>query len=195
MNENKFLNEEKYQKTEKKITIIALLILVIGLCIGGFLIYNGVAKPGTSKVEELKVALEAKKSELESKGVRYNEFARYTDGDEYSLKVITKALDPSFSNCSFDEYKNNSLTKDYCAAKNSTGFFASSVFILLGVFVCILTCIISGSTFMIAKRRKMLAFQVQQVMPVAKEGIEEMAPTAGKAAEEIARGIKKGFKD
>ena len=46
MAERKYLNEEKYQKTEKKLTVIAVLILVIGLCIGGFLIYRGIAKPG-----------------------------------------------------------------------------------------------------------------------------------------------------
>ena len=32
-------------------------------------------------------------------------------------------------------------------------------------------------------------------MPVAKEGIEKMAPAVGNAAEEIARGIKEGLKD
>ena len=32
-------------------------------------------------------------------------------------------------------------------------------------------------------------------MPIAKEGIDEMAPTIGNAAKEIAKGIKKGLKD
>ena len=195
MAENKYLNEEKYQKAEKSITLVAILVLVVGLCIGGFLIYKGVAKPGTSKVEELKVQLEAKKSELESKGVKYNEFAKYSDGEEYELKIITKALDPSFPNCEFDEYKNNSITKEYCAAKNSTGDFASTGSTMFGASICIATCMISGFIFMVAKRRHILAFQAQQVMPVAKEGIDEMAPTIGKAAGEIAKGIKKGLND
>ena len=64
MNENKFLNEEKYQKTEKSITIIAIIILLVGLCIGGYLIYNGVAKPKTSNVDVLEGKLEQKKKEL-----------------------------------------------------------------------------------------------------------------------------------
>jgi len=195
MAENKYLNEEKYQKAEKSITLVAILVLVVGLCIGGFLIYKGVAKPGISKVEELKVQLEAKKSELESKGVKYSEFAKYSDGEEYELKIITKALDPSFPNCEFDEYKNNSITKEYCAAKNSTGDFASTGSTMFGAFICIATCMISGFIFMVAKRRHILAFQAQQVMPVAKEGIDEMAPTIGNAAGEIAKGIKKGLND
>lgn len=195
MSENKYLNEEKYQKAEKSITLIAILVLVIGLGIGGFLIYKGIAKPGTSKVEELKVVLETKKSELESKGVKFSEFSKYSDGEAYDLKIITKALDPSFNNCAFDEYKNNSITKEYCAAKNGTGEFASIGSIMIGAFICIATCMISSFIFMIAKRRHILAFQAQQVMPVAKEGINEMAPTIGNVAGEIAKGIKKGLKD
>ena len=194
MEEKKYLNEEKYQKTVKSITLVAILVLVVGLCLGGFLIYKGVFKPETSKVEELKVQLETKKNELEAKGIRFNTFAKYSDGEEYDLKIITKALDPSFDNCAFDEYKNNSITKEYCVAKNNISDFASTGSIMFGAFICIATCMISGSIFMVSKRRQMLAFHVQQVMPVAKEGVEEIAPTLGKAAEEIAKGVKKGIK-
>ena len=53
----------------------------------------------------------------------------------------------------------------------------------------------SSFVFMVAKRRGIYVFQVQQVMPVAKEGINEMAPTLGNAAGEIAKGVKKGLDD
>lgn len=195
MTENKYLNEDKYQKTEKTISLVAILLLVVGLCIGGFLIYKGVAKPGTSKVEELKVVLETKKSELESKGVKFSPFTGYSDGESYDLKIITEALDPSFNHCAFDEYKNNSITKEYCAAKNSTGKFASNRSTMIGVFICISTCMISGFIFAVSKRRHILAFQTQQAMPIAKEGINEMAPTIGNVAGEIAKGIKQGLND
>lgn len=195
MAENKYLNEEKYQKAEKSITLVAILILVIGLCIGGFLIYKAVAKPGTSKMEDLKVQLENKKNELEAKGIKFDSAAEYSDGEEYDLKIITNALDPSFDHCAFDEYKNNSITKEYCTAKNSTGDFANIVSIMLGVFICIATCMISVFVFIFAKQRHIVAFQAQQVMPVAKESIDEIAPTIGNAAGEIAKGIKKGLKD
>lgn len=195
MTENKYLNEEKYQKAEKKITLVAILVLVIGLCVGGFLIYNGIAKPGAGKVEDLKVKLENKKSELESKGIKYSSFAKYSDGEVYDLMIITNALDPGFEYCEFSEYKNNSLTKEYCSAKNSIDDFASTGFILFGAFICIASFMISLSIFFIAKRRQILAFSAQQVMPIAKEGIDEMAPTIGNAAGEIAKGIKKGLSD
>ena len=53
----------------------------------------------------------------------------------------------------------------------------------------------SGSIYMIAKRREILAFSTQQVMPVVKEGIEKMTPTVSKSVEEITRSVKKGLKD
>ena len=61
----------------------------------------------------------------------------------------------------------------------------------LGFFV---TAIGIGITI-IAHKREITAFTTQQVMPVAKEGINEMAPTIGNAAGEIAKGIKEGLKD
>ena len=195
MDEKKYLNEEKYQKAEKKITFLAVIVLVLALCLGGFLIYRGVAKPGTSKISELKEVLESKKKDLEDKGVQYNPSAKYDDGEAYELKIITEALDPSFNHCAFDEFKNNDITREYCAAKNSTSQFATSSSIMFGAFICFAGLIISGSIFSIAKRRKILAFTAQQVMPVAKEGIDEMAPTIGDAAEKITRGIKKGLDD
>ena len=195
MDERKFLNEEKYKRNERTITVFAVLVLIIGLGIGGFLIYRGIAKPGMNKVEELQKVLLEKKSEIEAKGVEYNSSAKYTDGEEYDLKIITDALDPSFDNCAFDEYKNNAITKEYCAARNATGDFASTSQIMIGAFICIVGMMISGFLLTVAKQRSILAFQAQGVMPVAKEGIEEMTPTLSKAAKELSKSVKDGFKD
>ena len=210
MEENKYLNEKNYQKAERAITLLAILILIIGFSIGGFLIYKGVAKPNLAKVDELKIKLENKRQELENKGLRFSAFTKYTDGEAYDLKIITNALDPSFNHCFSDEYKNNSLTKEYCKAKNSTGEEATSLKIVFGVFICIISCMVSGIMFMGVNARKINAFQVQQAMPIAKEGLEEMAPVIGKVgatiaketapaygeiAKEISKGIKEGLKE
>lgn len=40
-----------------------------------------------------------------------------------------------------------------------------------------------------------MAFTIQQEMPIAKEGIDTMAPTFGNVAKEIAKGIKEGIND
>ena len=163
------------------------------------MIYRGIAKPGTAKVEKLKLQLEKKKSELESKGIKFDKFAEYSDGEAYDLKIITEALDPSFPHCDFDEYKNNNITKEYCSSKNSVGEMATVLSIMFGIFICVATMMFFSFIITFAKGRHILAFQAQKVMPVAKEGINEMAPTignaAGNVAEEIAKGIKKGLND
>ena len=72
------------------------------------------------------------------------------------------------------------------------GFFA------LGGFLDTSGLFVTGIGVMIivmAHRREITAFTTQQVMPVAKEGINEMAPTIGNAAGEIAKGIKKGLNE
>ena len=54
---------------------------------------------------------------------------------------------------------------------------------------------IGGMIMFMAHRREITAFTTQQVMPVAKEGIDEIAPTIGNVAGEIAKGIKKGLNE
>ena len=49
--------------------------------------------------------------------------------------------------------------------------------------------------FFIAYGREIIAFQAQQTIPVAKEGIEKMAPTAGVVVKEITKGIKEGLNE
>lgn len=195
MENSKVLNEEKYQKTSKVILIIGIVILVIGLCLGGFLIYKGVAKPGEEKVEILRKDLEKKKKVLEDKGLVYDTFSKYTDGEKYDLKIITDVLNPEFQYCHFDEYKDNSITKEYCKAKDGVDEMSSSISIGAGVFICFLAIMLFSSCLQISKGRSILAYQVQQAMPVAKEGMEEMAPSVGKMAKEITKGIKEGIKE
>lgn len=210
MENKEYLTEERYQKTNKKIIIISLMILLIGLSIGGFLVYNGIAKPNSSKVDSLQKVLEEKKKNLEDKGIVYDDFAKYTDGEAYDLKIITDALDPSFSHCEFDEYKNNSNTKEYCAAKNSISDFNCTSSIMFGTFIIIASCMFSGVLYMNTKNREMAAYRAQQMMPIAQEGMEKMAPTIGKVgkeiaedmapvyadiAKEISNGIKEGLQD
>ncbi len=281
--ENKYLNEERYQNNKKKISKIALIILIVGILIGGSLIVVGLVKQNgvnsnyseeskeslqekmesekknlnlkkseleakrTSALETEKKNLESKKEELKSKGITYDNFANYEDGEAYDLYVITKALDPSFDYCAFDEYKNNSLTLKYCSIVNKededsknlsvindaldesfnhcafsecqnnsltskycsykeqlddfTDFnkefdsFDSVPFYMYGAFVIISSCMISFAIFMFTKRREIMAFSAQQVMPVAKEGIETMAPTIGTIGKEIAKGITEGIRE
>ena len=55
MEKKEYLNEENYQKNKKKIKIVATLVLIIGLLIGGGLIATGLTKNSQAKlsVEEI----------------------------------------------------------------------------------------------------------------------------------------------
>ena len=52
-----------------------------------------------------------------------------------------------------------------------------------------------GQALFIGHAREIQAFATQQAMPVAKEGIEKMAPTVGEAAKEISKGVVEGIKE
>lgn len=215
-----YLNEETYQKNKKKVVTMAVVVLVVGILIGGSLIVVGIMRQGkinsqysddakeniSAELEKEKQNLETLKSQLEANGVEYDSMADYTDGDAYDLKIITKALDPSFDHCAFDEYKNNEITKEYCSLKDeletvSNDFnkrhdsFGSIPFYMFGGFAIVASAMIAGSIYMFAKRREITAFSVQQVMPVAQEGMEKMAPSMGNVAKEITKGVKEGLKD
>ncbi len=77
----------------------------------------------------------------------------------------------------------------------SESAFSGRVMINFGIFILFASLIASGAIFVFAKRREILAFQVQQVAPVAKEGVEKAAPVVGKAAGEVAKGIAKGIEE
>ena len=64
--------------------------------------------------------------------------------------------------------------------------------VMFGIVITIVGCMIR---FVVANQRKIMAYQTQQAMPIVKEGFEEMSPTLGKAAKEIAKGVKEGVAD
>ena len=184
MDGKKYLSEEQLKKSEKTIKIISLIVLIIGIFLGGFFIYRGIAKPGLSKVKELEKPLKEKKIELEAKGIEYVDSAENIDGEVYDYKIIVDAMDSNLNYCAIDQYKKNTITKGYCAAKNATTSFASATQIMIGAFVCITALIISLYLFLLTKQKNKKESQPQQVMPVAKEASEQIAPPLGQTTSE-----------
>lgn len=136
---------------------------------------------------------------------KIEELKKSIANDKKLINVIDDVLENADFACSFDG-KTNSLTSKYCSLSNqlndiSNDFnkdfdsFGSIPFYMLGAFAIVASCMIAGSLYIYSKRREITAFGIQQVMPVAKEGLEEMAPTVGKAVKEITKGIKEGLKD
>ena len=82
---------------------------------------------------------------------------------------------------------------------NPGGIFSSFGGFAIGGFMIVPGLFLTGIGFMvrflIGNRREITAYTTQQVMPIAKEGIEEIAPTIGNAVGEIAKGIKKGLSE
>lgn len=158
---------------------------------------------------------------------KIEELEKSMEEDQKSLEVINDALDEGFDHCAFDETENNSITSKYCSIKNQISEKNSFIgninntfsdhkksmeksdsipFYMFGGAIILVGCMISGSIYMITKRRELLAFGAQQVMPVMQEGMEKVAPTIakvtdtvapsiGNVAKEISKGIKEGFKD
>lgn len=59
--------------------------------------------------------------------------------------------------------------------------------IMLGGFSCFAGLVVR---FFVGNQREINAYFAQQSIPVAKEKIEEMAPTIGNVAKEVAKGIE-----
>lgn len=146
---NKYLNEEQYQKANKKVKLVGLIILLVGLVLIGFGIF------------------------------------KIIQSNNMNVPKMTE------SNW-FETSK----------SKNETNF-AGIALIMFGVFISFIGCTVR---FFIGNRREIMAYTAQQVMPVAQEGIETIAPSVGKAGAEIvkemapiygevAKKISKGIKE
>lgn len=152
-NQEEFLTEERYKKTKRKITLIALLIFLIGIAIGGGMIGKGLS---------IKNSIDFPKVEAQKSA----------------------------------EFRENGFSEKYYELQSQLDKeFPAIALIMLGGFVTIVSCGFSISVFMSTKRRELSAYQVQQMRPIAEEGIEKMSPAVGAAAKEIAKGIKEGIKE
>lgn len=214
-NNNKFLNEENYQRGKKKIMAAALVILVLGLLAGSALIAKGAIE--SSKVssssdttsettnkrskEEIQAEIDALNAELVSlKAQKNQEFMANAFSEEYyRLSNEISSRESKVMNLENEIWKIDSGYNDIedSIEKNSLSIGKSKYYsyYLFGGFIIVASCITSISIYLFAKRREILAFTTQQVIPVAKEGIDEIAPTIGNATKEIAKGISSGLKE
>ena len=223
MEKKELLNEDNYEKTKKKITTISLIILIVALLIGSTLIALGVIKTNTSKKDAEKVnqerynaseqRLKEIASEKESLNLQYDAKNQECDSLDMSAKDWyskvnqchrdASAISSKITNLESEEFKLNN-NYDKVEAKN---YIPLSVF---GGVIIFIGGMISLSIYLIAKKRDISAFAIQQSMPLAQEVIGKMAPTIGdagktvidkvgpsigNAAGSIAKGIKDGLKD
>ena len=217
---NQYLNEENYQRGKKKVMGLALIVFLLGLVIGGGLIVTGIMKTNSTKTEitakedkRTESDVQADITDIESKinaaeveiNTLRNEQQRIFMedkgfSDRYYAKdteITTKEnelsqLQSTKSNLKSELWK---IQSGYNDTKNSIATSRYIPFYMFGAFIIIASSMIAVSIYIFGKRREIAAFTTQQVMPIAKEGINEMAPTIGNVAGEIAKGIKEGMKD
>lgn len=232
MNNAKYLNEEKYQKTNQKVKKLSLGILLGGLLVGGSLILTGIiknaeiaekysdenkAKVSAELIEAKsnlgieKDALEKEKLRLEALDIERSE--NPNAGDAYSLHLINVALSSGGYNCAsaaYPELKESTITKEFCSLYNeqenlieelenfergakSGESMSNFGFFIFGGFIIFAALMYSGMTFLMTKRRGIMAYMAQQSLPVAKEAgkdvITDIAPTVGKAIKAVKKEI------
>ena len=217
---NQYLNEENYQRGKKKVMGLALIVFLLGLVIGGGLIVTGIMKTNSTKSEITEKESKRTESDIQSD---ITDIESKIDAAKLEINTMRNEQqrifqeDWGFSDRYYEKdteitAKENELSKlqstksdleselwkiqsGYNNTKNSIATSRYIPFYMFGAFIIVASSMIAGSIYIFGKRREIAAFTTQQVMPVAKEGINEMAPTIGNVAGEIAKGIKEGIKD
>ncbi len=187
MESEKYLDEAKYQKNKKKITILAIIVLIIGLSLGGGLITMGIIKTQNAKLSaedknQIQLEIDDFNSQLSSLKAQQHQ------------EVTSNGLSETYYNIGNEIDKiEDKIDELEDRLDNNNPYYA--VFYVFGAFTIILTFGIFATIYTTAKGREINAYYAQQQIPIAKEGIDVMAPTIGNAAGEIAKSIKRGITD
>lgn len=202
MEKKEYLNEENYQKSKRKIIVIAVLIALMGILVGGGLIATGIIKSSNAVTEEetgrTKEVIQTEIDQLDEeliplKAKKNQEFKANGFSEEYyRLDNEISKKEEKITELKSELWKTES---GYNSAKDKIEKSKYIPFYMFGGFIIIASFMIAFSVYMFAKRREIIAFTTQQVMPVAQEGMDKMAPTVGNFAKEITKGIKDGIKD
>ena len=200
---DKYLKEENYQKTKNMLKIVGIAIILCGLVIGGLIVYNGFKSESIyNKDKDLKLNILNKELTTlkEREKVLQEEYANNLDFSNTS-KIMLE----------LSNVKSDIMDKESEIYKLEHDFDHTSLIfkIFPAIMINILTLGIGIMVLMSAYQRNILAFQLGGIMPVAKEGMEEIAPTVGKTGstilkemtpaykevvKEVTKGIKEGLK-
>lgn len=223
MEKKEYLNEEKYQKTKNKISVIGKVVLTILWTVGLGLISIGIfniikyndkdaLKQEEAKLVKIQEELEQKVNPIEDEikkldrdkydtnnseeryaiEDRIEELTKSIERERKQLELIEGAIDEFDTQCGFSDYREYELVSTYCDYRELNEMKIIP-FIIPGIFISFLSFGLTMMFIMTTKRREIMAYGMQDMRPLAEEGAEKMAPTAGKVAEEVAKGIKKGL--
>lgn len=177
MEQEKYLSEEKYQETNKKVKKTSKTLLIIGailLVIGIMMIIAAFVNFKNSERKAMDSFNNSASNLFDSFN---NSINNDDDGEEFvnSMKEsVTAGTDSS----------RDSFT--------SVGLYALGGFVSSAGFVLL---IVGGVMAYIAHRREITAYTTQQTMPIKKETINDITPTVADAVGTIAKSVSQGFEE
>jgi hypothetical protein len=214
MKDNKYLNEKFYKMGKEAVIRVGIIVLIVGLSLGGFLLYKGFSNKKAVDEEwteaNIKTKIEALNKEYDELKVSIKsdldqittldrvEFTGFDDAyykRQDQIKEIKEKIEPT-------QTKMDKIKSEIDQLENTDISFEKKFesqkyipFFIFGAFVIIATIFISIGIFSVAYGREITAWGTQQIMPVAQEGIETMAPTVGHASGEMLKSMTPAIKD
>lgn len=176
MEQEKYLSEEKYQETNKKVKKTSKTLLIIGailLVIGIIMIIAGFISFKNAQNKAMNSFNNSASNLFDS----FNNSINNDDGEEFVNSMKESAT-------SVTDSSNDSFT--------SVGLFALGGFVLSAGVVLL---IVGGVMAYMAHRREITAYTTQQTMPIKKETINDITPTVADAAGTIAESVNQGFEE
>lgn len=171
MQQTEYLSEERYQKSNAKVKKVGKILLIVGIVtlVVSFILLI-VGFVGAGNS-----AMNGFNSMSNEMIDNFNSFGSGNDGININVSGMQDTTSGIFGNI---------------------GLFAIGSFMLTIGFGL---TVAGGIVMFIAHRREITAYTAQQVMPIAQEGIQKMAPTVGNAmgtiGKELAKGIKEGINE
>ena len=206
----RLLDEQKYKKASRTLFWVGIIVMIVGGLVGIGLIIGGILRQNNVSAIELPSTMPEYAREMAE------EVERSIDQVQEQIEASREAMEASREEAEVEretiqedlerksEESQKKFEEDWVRSeqefaanrKRSNEEFEGMSMVMIGGFVIFASFVIGGTIIAIAKRREIMAFHVQQAMPVAKEGIESFSPTINKAiggaAEEIARGVNRG---
>ena len=112
----------------------------------------------------------------------YCSLSNQTDDNSKKLNTINSVLSSPVSLCNLDVYKNNDLTSTYCSYQQKLNSYTnltkpnttikSMPFYLFGGFIIIVSFIIATISYVIAKRKDIVSYTLEQAKPLYEEGMK-----------------------
>ena len=171
MQQTEYLSEERYQKSNAKVKKVGKILLIVGII--------------TLVVSFIMLIV------------------GFVGAGNSAMNGFNSMSNEMIDNFNSFGNGNDSINIDVSGVQNTaSGIFGNIGLFAIGSFMLTIgfgLTIAGGIVMFIAHRREITAYTTQQVMPLAQEGIQKMAPTVGSAmgtiGKELAKGIKEGINE